>query len=305
LILTKCPLRISLAGGSTDLESFIDRFGRGAVISFTPALYTYISISRNFSGVYRINYSRTEETNSVDDIQNDVAREALRYFNVSPVTISFNADIPSSGSGLASSSSYTLSLIKAISMYLNIELTTQEIAQISLELERKFNPTTGSQDVYGCCFGGVKRIDFYPGNKVYFRYLKPKILQDYETMLLNTNLQRNSNDILRDIDILKSYDLLSLVDNMDQAMNDNRSESFFKIINDGWNIKKKTSKLIAGNEKLHLMDESLRPDRNVYAHRLCGAGNGGYFFVITRKGHSLKNAIEIDIDHLGLQGYSI
>ena len=109
MIVSKCPLRISLVGGSTDLQGFIDKFGIGSAISFPPNLYTYITINENIStDTWKVNYSKSEEVYHPIDIKNDIAREVIKHFDLPPIIMSFNCDIPTSGSGLASSSSYFL-----------------------------------------------------------------------------------------------------------------------------------------------------------------------------------------------------
>ena len=156
MIVTSCPLRISLAGGSTDLEDFIASNGYGSVISFPSNLRTHISLHSDVLGInrlknnYVINYSEREEKTSVQEIKNDVARVVLDYFDCGPVGCSFTSDVFSSGSGLASSSSYLVSLIKAVTLHKGLGLSDFEICKLALDLERKFNPLTGQQDTYGC-----------------------------------------------------------------------------------------------------------------------------------------------------------
>ena len=84
MIVSKCPVRISFAGGSTDLDSFIQKHGRGAVISFSANLYTYISVFRDTFGQnfldekYNIVYSKKESTKNIEDIQNELVRVVLK-----------------------------------------------------------------------------------------------------------------------------------------------------------------------------------------------------------------------------------
>ena len=95
MIFAKCPLRISLAGGSSDLEDFISSNGRGCVISFPCNLYTYITLFTDKNGFnkwskeYIINYTTREQVNKISSIKNDVARECLTHFNTRPMNISF------------------------------------------------------------------------------------------------------------------------------------------------------------------------------------------------------------------------
>lgn len=101
MIIAKCPLRVSMVGGSTDLQAFIDKYERGSVISFPSTLFTYITVHDNHTDKYIINYSKKEEVDNATEIKNDVAREVLVYFDIGPVTVTFNTDILSEGSGLA------------------------------------------------------------------------------------------------------------------------------------------------------------------------------------------------------------
>jgi D-glycero-alpha-D-manno-heptose-7-phosphate kinase len=125
MIVSSTPLRISLFGGSTDNPYFVDKFGYGSVISFACDLKTYISISQDKFGQnkhdnkYIINYSKREESKTIEEINNDIVRLVLEYFNVPPILVSMTSDVFSHGSGLASSSSYLISLIKAVAIFLN------------------------------------------------------------------------------------------------------------------------------------------------------------------------------------------
>ena len=160
MIISKCPLRVSLVGGSTDLQKFIDKYKIGKVINFPISLYTYITLSHRYDNEYRINYSLVESTSNPDKIKNDIARELIKYFDLPPLTITFNADIPTSGSGLASSSSYMVAAVAAACKWKNIEISQFEICKIAHEIELKFNPLTGYQDTYGCGLPSSKLMTF-------------------------------------------------------------------------------------------------------------------------------------------------
>ena len=158
MITAKCPLRISLVGGSTDLQSFLDKYDNGSVVSFASNLYTYISINENKNGKYRINYTKTENVKDPSKIKNDIAREVILYFNLPPMTMIFNSDIPSTGTGLAASSSYMVAAIAAALDFLGHDWSQSEICDLAIQLERRFNPLTGYQDAYGCGIGGLKGL---------------------------------------------------------------------------------------------------------------------------------------------------
>ncbi|MDY6991781.1 MAG: hypothetical protein SVR94_04130 [Pseudomonadota bacterium] len=284
MIIAKCPLRISLVGGSTDLEEFIDKYQRGSVISFPSTLYTYISVHDNHTNNYIINYSKKEVVEQAADIKNDVAREALLYFDVGPITVTFNTDILSEGSGLAASSSYMIAIVKALSVYKDINLSNFEICRIALQLERKFNPLTGYQDSYGAGVGGVKRIDFHKGRRPLFRFLDVAFLETrYDMYLINTGIKRSSTTVLKQIDIDKTATLLPLVDQMEHAIDSVDYQNFEAILNQGWLQKKATASMITEDAKIQLMDATFAQSPLIYALKLCGAGGGGYFLLLCDK----------------------
>lgn len=311
MILAKCPLRISLAGGSTDLQDFVDYYGKGAVVSFPVNLYTYITLSSDISGYnkvhkkYVINYSKREEEDKVENIKNDIAREVLKYFNCEQVTCTFTSDILSSGSGLASSSSYTIAFIKAISKFKQLKLSDFEICKLSLEIERKFNNLTGFQDIYGCGIGSLKRMDFIKNREPNFTYLPQKIFNDINMYLVFTSVTRQSTEILKNVNLQKREKLLPFVDLLEKSINESNKHDFFDIINEGWKQKKETSSYIMGESSIRQIDEFLKNDANVLAHRLCGAGNGGFFLVFTNDPVKDKKFIPISISDNGVQGISI
>lgn len=314
MIISKCSLRISLAGGSTDLEEFIQNNGYGSVISFPCNLYTYISIFSdkngfNHKGKYIINYRRREEVDFIEDVKNDVAREVLNYFSCPPINVSFNADIFSEGSGLASSSSYLISMIKAVSEYKKVPLNEFDICSIALKLERKFNPLTGYQDIYGCGLSGFKRLHFKKDG-VKADFLDPLFLNKFNMSLIYTGVKRSSTDVLKSVDFKKIEKLLPLVDEMESAIRKGDGSRFLEIIGDGWEKKKETSPLLTQDERVKAIDVELSQIEEVLAHKLCGAGNGGYFLAFTEKGFDLKErlrgrVVNISISNKALQTMSL
>lgn len=303
MIVAKCPLRVSLVGGSTDLQSVIETYGYGGVISFPCNLYTYITLSERYDGNYHINYSRTETVKSYEDIQNDIPREVLKYFNIPPVTVAFNCDIASAGSGLAASSSYLISMIKAVSTFLNLNLSQHEICTIALEIERKFNPLTGYQDTYGCGIGGFKKLEFKLKDSevdITYNYLPVDVLKGSSMYLVPTAITRSSTSILSTLDISKSILLYKDVIKLNQNIKD--KSKFFSIVNRAWEKKKETSSSILSSE-LNEIESMLRSKYNVNGLKLCGAGGGGYFLVFSED--EVVEGRKIEIDNEGVRSWII
>ena len=291
MIIASCPLRVSLFGGSTDNPYFVEKFGYGSVISFTCDLKTYVTISQDKFGFnkdqhkYIVNYSVREEVSTIEEIKNDVVRVVLEYFNMPPIQVTLTSDAYSQGSGLASSSSYIISLIKACILFLDIHMTDIEICKLAYELELKFNPYCGYQDPYGCGIGGFKKIEFIKGGIVKYDFLSTKLFQLYDMHLVFTGVTRNSRSVLKDVtdNIDKAKPLLGTLDNSYKAIIQNDYGKFLNYLNKSWIQKKKTSSTITENISIQEIDTYLNENDTIIAHKLCGAGNGGFFLVFSEK----------------------
>ena len=306
MILAKCPLRVSIAGGGTDLEDYISEHKCGHVISFACNLYTYASIHENNRNEYIINYSFPERAKDWRDIKNDLVRETLRRFNKGPVTITFNSDIYSSGSGLASSSSFCVSLVKAFNDFYNLGKSNIEICQIALEIERTFNPLTGRQDTYGCAIGGLKYLQFLSGCETpNITPLKNNIFKDFKMWLVPTKITRSSGNCLKKTTKSDLFPFFYCASELKKFILSNKTEEALKVISRGWSIKKENTPHVLNSEELKKIDDDFSKSPHIISHRLCGAGGGGYFFCITTPIVYLENAIEINIDEMGAQSFKI
>jgi|688.fasta_scaffold113125_3 D-glycero-alpha-D-manno-heptose-7-phosphate kinase len=289
IIVTKCPLRISLAGGSTDLQGYLDKYESGGVVSFTPDLFTYIILKKSSSKYYKVVYSKIENVLTTEEIQNDVAREVLTYFDMPPVEVMFTADIPSTGSGLASSSSYLIALIRACLEFLGKEMTREEIGHLAVKLERQFNPLTGYQDIYGCLYEGFKKISFSPTGLNSIVQMPSGLFDYYSFNLIPVGSSRSSTNILSTINLEEVHKMSSLTDLMVDALTEKDYRRVGYLIQHGWELKKNTSSNIVTKEIQELEDLIMR-SQYVVACRLIGAGTGGYMLVMSEKNYSLPLA---------------
>ena len=286
-----CPLRISLFGGSSDNPYFIEKYGYGSVISFTCDLKTYVTISQDKigfnkqKGKYLINYSKREEVDKVGDIKNEVVRTVLEYFKMPPVQVTLTSDAYSQGSGLASSSSYTISLIKACCLFLDIAIKEHDVCKLAYKLERTYNPYCGYQDPYGCGVGGFKRIEFLHPSRIKYEYLPTDLFNHYDTHLVFTGVTRNSKKILKNIteNLEKVKPVLDTVEHAHNALVAKEYNTFLNYLNESWVKKKETSDSITENKKIKKIDKDLENNGSVIAHKLCGAGNGGFFLTFSKK----------------------
>ena len=312
MYVASCPLRISLFGGSTDNPYFVERYGRGSVISFTSDLKTYISLHEDKVGYnmdgckYIVNYSRREETDSIGDIENDPVRVVLNHFGCHPMSVTMKSDAYSQGSGLASSSSYIISLIKALSMYYKMSLTDIEICELAYKLELEMNPYCGYQDPYGCGIGGFKRIDFERGGIIKYDFLSQDLFKHYDMHLIFTGVTRNSKGVLKSVtdNIHKCRPLLKTADKAFDTLLKKDYDKFMDLMRQSWKQKKDTTSSITENETIRVIDKNLEENQTVVAHKLCGAGNGGFFLTFSES-DTLQvpyDSVKINVTPQGVTG---
>ena len=166
LVVTKTPLRISFSGGGTDMPYFYNKYG-GITLSTTINKFIYVTVKlhKNFNEKYRLNYSDTEITNKIDKIKNLRIKETLKYFNVKePIYINTISDIPYN-TGLGSSSSFLVGLIKAMYKLKKKNVSKKKIAEIAFNIENSITKKSlGKQDHYISAFGGTKIINYEKKN---------------------------------------------------------------------------------------------------------------------------------------------
>lgn len=312
MLISSCPLRVSLFGGSTDNPFFVEKYGHGSVISFTSNLKTYITLHQDQLGYnaesskYIVNYSKREEVQNIQDIKNELVRIVLDHFNCNPMNISMTSDAYSQGSGLASSSSYIISLIKAISMFNGLSMTDAEICKLAYKLELKMNPYCGYQDPYGCGIGGFKKIDFFRGGVVKYDFLSTDLFKYYDMALVFTGVTRNSRGVLKSVtdNLDKAVPLMETVEKAYDALMDEDYPEFLELLNLSWDQKKKTTTHITENKVIRSMDKVLKESDSVIAHKLCGAGNGGFFLVFSKKNdlNIPYDSVKINVSPNGVKG---
>src|SRR6516165_1632818 len=160
MIISQTPYRVSFAGGGTDLPAYYRR-EFGAVLSATIDQHMYVTLHRRFEPTIRVSYSRTEIANTLDDVQHELVREAMRMVEIDePLEITTIGDVPS-GTGMGSSSSLTVGLLTALHGYrhrvVSPRLLAEQACQIEIDILGK---PIGRQDQYAAAFGGVNYIRF-------------------------------------------------------------------------------------------------------------------------------------------------
>ena len=201
MIITKTPLRMSFAGGGSDLRSFYKNFG-GAVLSTSINKYIYVNINKKFDNGIRVGYSKNEEVSKIEDLEHPLVKASLKYLGIHEgLEITTIADIPSKGTGLGSSSSFISGLLNGLHYYLKNPLSKKDLAELSCHIEIDLcNEPIGKQDQYAAVFGGLNLIEFNEDDSVSVNSIKcsSDIIKKIEEniVVFYTGINRKSSSIL-------------------------------------------------------------------------------------------------------------
>src|SRR6185369_2656191 len=167
MIISRTPLRMSFVGGGSDLPVFYRKYG-GAVVSTAINQFVYITVNKKFDEKIRVSYSKTEEARTVEKIKHPLVREAMKLLGLGGgLEITSIADIPARGSGLGSSSTFTVGLLHALHAYAERYASAEQLAREACEIEiQRCGEPIGKQDQYAAAFGGFNFIEFNPDDSV-------------------------------------------------------------------------------------------------------------------------------------------
>tara|TARA_B100001093_G_C26819345_1_gene1011217 strand:+ start:681 stop:1670 length:990 start_codon:yes stop_codon:yes gene_type:complete len=296
MIISRTPFRISFFGGGTDYPQWYKK-NKGSVISTTINKFSYINVRYLppfFKYKYCIRYFKREEKENINQIEHPSVRETFKYFKINEgIEMVHNADLPAL-SGLGSSSTFTVGLVKAISALNGKMLTKKELANFAIEIEQnKIKENVGSQDQTAAAFGGLNRIDFM-GSKTSF-VVNPIILdKSYEKkfeenlILIFTGQSRRGELIAKDqiskikdkIDQYKKmYDLVNEADYI--LKNRKNLDGLGELLNFQWKLKKTFSDKITNPEIDKIYSMAIKA--GAIGGKLLGAGNGGFMLFYARK----------------------
>ena len=291
IVVTKTPLRVSFLGGGTDMPYFYDKYG-GATISCTINRYIYVTAKfhNNYQEKYRLNYSKTENTNDLSKIKNLRIKKVIEKMGITkPLYINTFADIPAN-SGLGSSSSFTVGLIKALCKLQNKKMTKNQLAEMAYEIESKITKNSlGKQDHYIAAHGGLKYIR-YNKNKISVSSLdldRKNIKNFFNNMfLIWTGKNRFASSVLKDQkkNLKENYINLIALNFLTKKFKNEilskkiKIKNIGKLIKESWELKKSFSKLITNNDIEKIFKKI--DQKGAYGGKLLGAGNGGFILVV-------------------------
>lgn len=302
MIISKTPFRISFAGGGTDIDAFYAEHG-GAVVSTAIDKYMYVTVNRRFDDSIRVSYSQTEIVSSVDEVKHDLARECLKMTGIDHgVEITSVADVPR-GTGLGSSSVFTVGLLNALYLYQGVQMSSAELAEraCKIEIEALGNPI-GKQDQYAAAFGGLNLIEFNRDGSVSRERIHLS-LEDYKKtdsklLMFFTGGEHSASKILAEqkaemggktAAMLRMRDMAyELRDHLDAEGFD---DSFAETLREGWEIKRTLSGGISNPRVNGLYERGM--EAGALGGKLLGAGGSGFllFYVPEERQAAVREAL--------------
>jgi D-glycero-alpha-D-manno-heptose-7-phosphate kinase len=304
MLITRTPVRISLGGGGTDLPSFYRRFG-GTVISAAINKYVYIAINRTFTDDYFLKYSELERVRDVSEIRHPIIREALTLHPIGPsLEIVSVADIPS-GTGLGSSGTFTVGLLRALYAFKRQHVVTGALAEEACHIEiDRLCRSVGKQDQYIAAFGGLNCFEFSPDGQVTVSALRisNQTLHDLEERLLLffTGYSRNADSVLEDQKARSDKGDQNMLENLQAVASIGKQvrenleagnlRGFAALMHEHWENKRSRTNGISTTA----IDRWYQVGRanGALGGKLVGAGGGGFLMFYAEDPACLRKAME-------------
>jgi D-glycero-alpha-D-manno-heptose-7-phosphate kinase len=315
IVVTRTPLRVSFAGGGTDLPGFYER-DYGAVFSTAIDKYIYVTVKRHselFTPI-RLNYSETEQVNTVAEIKNNIARECLRLLKIDPpIYISTVGDMPAS-TGLAGSSAFAVGLLNALHAYRGEHVSPGQLAEEACHIEiNVLKEPIGKQDQYAAAFGGLNYFRFNATGSVSVEHARVRadFLNDLfdHVLMFWTGMQRDASSVLaeQNKNVAAKLDYLNKIrDHAHQIRTLAESgkfdpAAFGKILHESWALKRQLASAISSSAIDSHYEAALKAGAE--GGKICGAGAGGFllFIVKPEKQNSVRQALskllEVSVRH--------
>ena len=305
MIVSRTPLRMSFVGGGSDLPSYYRQKG-GAVLSTSIDKYIYVTVNKKFDSNIRLSYSLTENESSAKQIKHPIVRNTLSLLGIERgIEITSISDIPSHGSGLGSSSSYTVALLHALYSYQGKSISKEELGRLSSYIEIDLcGDNIGKQDQYAASFGGLNLIKFNEDDSVEVSPIicKPEtILRMEESILVfYTGRTRSASSLLNDLSenmkrprkrALMS-DMVSIAYEMKDLLENNDVDFVGELLDKNWKLKRQMTLGISDAQIDDLYNKGILAGAT--GGKLLGAGNGGFimFFAPKEKHVNITKAMK-------------
>jgi D-glycero-alpha-D-manno-heptose-7-phosphate kinase len=305
MIISRTPLRVSFFGGGSDLPSYYRRQG-GAVLSAAIDKSVYVTVSRKFDDAVRVSYSRTEEVPDASKVEHPLVREALTLLGIKGgIEITSVADIPATGTGLGSSSSFTVGLLNALHAFRGRMVSAATLARESCHIEMDLcGEPIGKQDQYAAAHGGLNFLRFHPNEAVEVKkaVCAPGTLDALQSHLLffYTGATRSASSLLRaqSSDVAQpgvksdgTGALVKLAETAFHSLCAGDIGCFGPLLDEAWQIKRSLADGISNSQ----IDNAYAAARKAGAEggKVLGAGGGGFlmFFAPPQKHDAIRRAL--------------
>jgi D-glycero-alpha-D-manno-heptose-7-phosphate kinase len=296
MIISRTPFRISFLGGGSDLPAFYEE-EEGAVLSTAIDKYIYITVNDRFDETYRLSYSKTEIVDSIDKIDHKIFKNVLQKYGADAKRMSGGrgleilsmADIPG-GTGLGSSSSFTVGLLHAMKAHNGTFQSAEDLASEASKIEiEDLHEPIGKQDQYAAAYGGLQYIRFLPNGQV---SVEPVICQsstkkelEVSMMVFYTGMTRSASGVLSEQKsntgdkrgTLREMKNLAgrLKTVLEQGQGIRRAG---ELLHEGWMLKKTLASGISGGQIDDWYDRALKAGAS--GGKILGAGGGGFLMVL-------------------------
>lgn len=295
MIISRTPLRISFIGGGSDIPAYYTQ-SPGAVISTAINKYIYITVNKKFDNRIRASYSKTENVDRANQIEHPLIRECLKKVGIDHgIEVTSMSDIPSEGTGLGSSSSYTVGLLNALYAYIGVYTSSEKLAREASEIEIEIlKDPIGKQDQYIASYGGFQFIQFLTDGVVDMQPMicsaQTKKAINENCLLVYTGLTRSSGTILSkqsesmNIEIDKRIimvQMVSLAHEMQRLLSQNSINGFGQLLHENWILKKKMATGISSTAIDNWYDIALK--NGAEGGKILGAGGGGFLLIYAKK----------------------
>lgn len=308
MLITKTPFRVSFCGGGSDISNFY-REHEGCVICTTINKYMYLSIHPYFDkDKIALKYSENEIVDDFEQIKHSIFKQLLKEYEIGGVEIVSTADVPS-GTGLGSSSAFTVGLIHTLNCYQGKYISKKDVAAkaCEVEIERLGNPI-GKQDQYAVACGGLNYITFHKDDTVSIEPVitKRETLEKLQENLIMfyTGIKHNANTILAEQKknifqkdkTEKLVQMCKLAKEMKISLEQNDYSEFGKMLHENWMLKKQLAGGITQPDIDEIYNKAMASGAD--GGKLLGAGGGGFLLFYCKKERQDKLRKMIGLEEL-------
>ena len=294
MIVARTPLRMSFVGGGSDLPSYYRKSG-GAVLSTSVDKYMYVTVNKKFDSSVRLSYSVTENKDSVGEIEHPIVRNTLELLNIKGgIEITSISDIPSQGSGLGSSSSYSVALLHALYTYQGRVVSKDDLGRLASYIEIDLcGDKIGKQDQYAAAFGGLNLIEFNEDDSVLvhpidcnpetFNKMEESIIVFYtgRTRSASALLSRQSDNMQQTSKRALMSEMVSLTYEMKGLLENDEIEFLGELLDKNWRLKRQIATGISDPQIDDWYNKGILA--GAQGGKLLGAGNGGFMMFFAPK----------------------